>query len=64
LGRNFLTVEKDPAFHSDIIERLSALESGKTSVGKATDGAGGGRAAEEDLDEENDWEEAFSKRGK
>lgn len=62
LGRNFLTIEKDPAFHADIINRLSAFERGEVAAPTGKPGTMDQNQGDED--EEADWEEAMAKRGK
>jgi ParB/RepB/Spo0J family partition protein len=70
LGRNFLTVEKDEGHHAAIIHRLTALVEGKptsppssSSSPKSSKPKGADLPTTDDEDEEL-WEEAFSKRGK
>ena len=62
LGRNFLTIEKDAGYHTDIVDRLSAFERGEVAPSPRKK-----PQVEEsgpDMDEEADWEEAFARRGK
>lgn len=56
-GRNFLTCEKDPAFHAGILQRLARLTttSGKPEAPKTN------AAIDE---EEEDWDEAFARNKK
>lgn len=58
-GRNFLLVEKDPAFHAGIIERLTALTKNITpSTQHPT------KTSPIDDEEEADWDEAFARNRK
>lgn len=58
-GRNFITIEKDPAFHAGILDRLSKLGGTQAEMGSGSEGLE--ESQEVDDDEENDIEEALQR---
>ena len=56
-GRNFLTYEKDPAYHAGILERLGKVSASNGSPAQP-------QTNQQAQDEEDEWEEAFARNKK